>query len=255
MITVSHNLESLNQILAEYKKVSGLTTAQVLIKKGSDLSFRLSDKLKLLKAGKGGIAAQNIAMLRGGKGIRVRDSVQKNVMEKFGAAVNIADRLKHTNGKGLSGVKFGFKDDLGSEGKTSNKKGLNLRNLIVKREISARESGRGYLAWAGMMKVKKLSSSNKQLVHLGRLNQQLGNLGLSYTDVDGSLTFHWGGMSKEGKPIQAGQALAKPRQQRAIDSAIEEVRADMVVYLKRKHTEAIQRATESAVRAAKAVTL
>jgi hypothetical protein len=72
MIEVSHNLAALNQTLAEYQRVSGLTTAQVLIKKGSDLSFRLSEKMKMLKAGKGTITAYNLAALSSGRGIKVR---------------------------------------------------------------------------------------------------------------------------------------------------------------------------------------
>lgn len=254
MIEVSHNLDALNRTLAEYQRVSGLTTAQVLIKKGSDLSFRLSEKMKMLKAAKGSITAYNLAALSIGRGIKVRASIVKKVMQKMGAAVGIEDRktrfgFKPKLVKGKEGIKV-LKDDAG---KVRNKKGLTLQNLIVKRELSSRESGRGYLAWAAMMNVKKLSATNKQIKHLGRLHQQLGDLNLTFTTADGSLTFHWGGEGHDGNPIQSGEAFAKPRQQRAISSALAEIRADIGVYLARKHAEALQASVDRAVKTARTV--
>lgn len=262
MITVHDNLNALNAILPEYMAVSGQTTAQVLVKKGYDLSKRLSDKLRMLKPGRGTVTADRIAALKGGEGIRVRDSIIKSTIAKYGGSVRIADRNKHTgssstsargiggilNKRGVKGIRLRStkRNPEGVSRITKDKKKLNIWQLIVQRELAARESGGGYTAWASMMNVRKVASL-KLVRHFGRVRQELGRVGLTANDSNGSLTFSWGGAGHDGQPIQSGESLSKPRQQAAIAQAISDVRADIGVYLARKHAEAIQDSINRAI--------
>ena len=54
MISVQHNLDALNSILPEYARVRGWTTTQVLVSKGSQLAFALSQEMRKLSPGRGG---------------------------------------------------------------------------------------------------------------------------------------------------------------------------------------------------------
>lgn len=262
MITVEHNLDALNKILPEYLAVSGYTTAGVLVKKGYDLSRRISDKLRMLKPGRGTVTLDRLAALSGGSGIRVRESIIKSTLAKYGAFVRIADRAKHTGSdfltatglggrdrkRGIKGLRLraSKKNPEGVSRITKNKKKLNIWQLIVQRELSARESGAGYTAWAAMMNVRSVAD-RKIVRQFGRVKQELGNVGLSATQTEASLTFNWGGIGHDGKPIQSGESLSKPRQQAAISSAISGTIDDIRVYLARKHSEALTDAVNAAI--------
>lgn len=260
--TVIHNLDALNKILPEYLAVSGYTTSAVLVKKGYDLSRRISDKLRLLKPGKGTVTADRIAALKGGGGIRIRSSIIKSTVAKYGGFVRLQDRQKHTQSKfstasGVGGIlkKRGVKglrlrsSGRNPEGVTKVKSGgkkLNIWQLIVQRELKARESGAGYTAWAAMMDVRKVAT-NKIVKQFGRVRQELGRVGLSASNTEAELRFQWGGVGHDGQPIQSGESLSKPRQQAAIATAIADSIADIKVYLARKHGEALEQSISSAI--------
>lgn len=258
--TVAHNLDALNKILPEYLAVSGYTTAGVLVKKGYDLSRRISDKLRMLKPGKGTVTADRIAALKGGKGIRVRDSIIASTIAKYGGLVRIKDRALHTKSefktatalgsrkRGVSGVRMRAttRNPEGVSRITKNKKKLNLWQLVVQRELAARESGAGYTAWAAMMNVRKVATQ-KIVRQFGRVKQELGKVGLTASNTEASLKFEWGGIGHDGNPIQSGVSLSKPRQQAAIAQAIADSIADIKVYLARKHGEALEGAVSSAI--------
>ena len=247
MITFSHNLDRLNAILPEYKKASGLTTSQVLVKQATKLTFELRDRLRRLKPG--GITADRISALRSGEGIKVRESIIRSVMAAKGASVRITDRLRHTGGNtrrnasiygsGTAGVVFGKRQ------KSTDTKGRSLWNLIVKREISARESGKGYTSTAGMMRVRNLPES-KFVRQFGRLNQELSTASLKADEKSGLISMRYGGSSHGGKDVSLGEALRKPRAQSAIAEALDAVRKDIGVYLARKHRDALQSAVDKA---------
>lgn len=259
MITAQHNLDSLNAIMPEYQRVSGLTTEQVLVKKGTDLTFQLRDRLRRLIPG--AITADAEARLKSGGGIKVRDSIIRKVAASKGAVLSLKDRLKHTGGnadkdaaaagRGLRGVRFGF-NSRNKAGRTADTKGRSLWNLIVKREISAREAGKGYTAYAAMMRVKNLPT-RKVIRHFGRIQQELANAALAANTEGGSLTFTFGGKEYQGQPVGITHALQQPKGQQAIADSLNAVRKDIGVYLARKHREAIQAAADRAASLARRV--
>lgn len=237
-----------------------MTTAEVLKKKGQDFAIRLFQKLQTVMPSKGSITSTNLGEMKASsRGLKVRDSIVRKVMEKAGAATRLDNHAKPSKVGGLNSVGFRFRaalnktgDKLANSGGKSEQKGMNLRALMVKRELAARESGRGYLAFAALMKVKKLIGITT-LTHRGRVGQSVGTLTLANGEDQGSLTFNWGGMGRDGNLIQSGVGLAKPRQQRLISEALNEMRADMAAYLARKHAEALQNSVNKAVRAARMV--
>lgn len=264
MIKVSHNLEALNRTLTEYRRVSGLTTTEVLVKQGTKLSFELSNRLKGLMPGRGAIRNERLAALKSGEGVHVRPSIARAVLAKQGAAVSLKDKAQYLAGQQkterqigtLAGVRFkfgkktpdGVKEHVKRDGTR-----LNLQALMVQRELNAREGGRGYLGVGARMKIANIAATKLEKF-FGRYRQQLSSAGLGITPDNQSLTFTYGGTNTPDGPVDIGSALQKPRQQNAISQALGAVRADMAVYLQRKQVEALQASLKTALRVPEVVT-
>lgn len=253
MITVSDNLDALSRILAEYQMVSGKTTREVLVKKGTDLAIRMGQELKKLAPPKGSVTASRIQALKQGGGIRVRKSIIAKMLRREvtnrGGFVRIADKEKHIKDKkGISGVRFESSDPnwFDEEGETKNAKGQSLWNLIVARELSTRESGSGYTAYAARIGIKELID-RARVLRLGRKGQEIGRATITESPDNGALTMSWGGLGPTGEPIGSGQSLSKPRQQAAIMVAIQGVIADTGLYLARKHAQGIRDSASKAI--------
>lgn len=253
MITVSDNLDALSRILAEYQMVSGKTTREVLVKKGTDLAIRMGQELKKLAPPKGSVTASRIQALKQGGGIRVRKSIIAKMLRREvtnrGGFVRIADKEKHIKDKkGISGVRFESSDPnwFDEEGETKNAKGQSLWNLIVARELSTRESGSGYTAYAARIGIKELID-RARVLRLGRKGQEIGRATITESPDNGAITMSWGGLGPTGEPIGSGQSLSKPRQQAAIMVAIQGAIADTGLYLARKHAQRIRDSASKAI--------
>lgn len=254
MITVSDNLDALSRILAEYQMVSGKTTREVLVKNGTDLAIQMGEELKKLAPPKGSVTASRIQAMKQGGGIKVRKSIIAKMLRREvtnrGGFVRIADKEKHIKDKkGISGIRFAKANDenwVDEEGETKNAKGQSLWNLIVARELSTRESGSGYTAYAARIGVKELIAKSTVL-RLGRKQQEIGRATITESPDNGALTMSWGGLGPTGEPIGSGQSLSKPRQQAAIMVAIQGVIADTGLYLARKHAQGIRDSASKAI--------
>lgn len=261
LVTVETNLRAFNTTLAEYQRVSGLTTTQALTKKAADVAYRLSAILKGLSPAKGSIRSTMEGALRSGSsGIFIRPSIRLAVMQKYGASVALSDKDKYLAAsketersvgaiKGLS-LRFGTK---GKTKKTArmNGKSLNIQQLSVARELNMRESGRGYLSFAARMNLKGIADT-KLIKFLGRVKQQVSSAGLDFNGNGQTLTMTYGGATADnGQPVTVGTGMKKPKQQAAIAQALAEATADMRVYIARKHAEALQASVNKAVAAAR----
>jgi hypothetical protein len=226
-VNVATALDGLNTKLGDYIFLSKKLPSEALAKKGTDLGFELEDRLKKLKPAKGSIRTSRLAALKSGRGIRVRPQLIRSLQDKLGLASRLSDRNRKkpqaVYGKGLRTM-FRRKGQR-----------LNFRQMAVKAELSARESGVGYSAFVGRAKgIKALESSTagaKTVFSRGRYNQLLSSANLSVESDGSSLLIVYG--SSEN---QAGSAIAK--QDAAVADALDAVATDIGVYIARKLQEA-----------------
>lgn len=253
IVTVHDNLAALNKILPEYQRVSRKTSIEVLTKKGRDLAIRMGQELRKLTPTKGAITSTRLAAMEAGGGVKVRPSIVQAIIKretvKRGGFVRLSDKAKHiADDRGVAGIRFRSQDPnwFDEEGVTKNAKGQSLWSLIVKRELAARESGRGYTAFAARMGIHRIIAG-QVLRHMGRNRQVIGDAKLLATQSEGSLTMTWGGTAPGGQPIGSGVSLSKPPQQAAIAVAIRGMLADIEPYVARKYAESMQGAVGKAI--------
>lgn len=255
-IDVEHNLKAFNASLAEYQRVSGKTTEEVLAKQGSKLAFSISDALKMRSPSKGSVTAQRLSVLRSKQeGIFIRPNIRLAVASKVGAAVPLANKAQYIRGQKrtdkkfgtLSGIRFGFTKSK-KNGVASTREGLNLQALMVKRELAAREKGRGYLGFGSRIDVSKIA--DVKLVKLfGRYKQELSKAGLQASTSETAITFTFGGSTApDGRMVDLGPAISKPKNLQAVARGIADVRKDMAPYIAKKHAQALQASVDKALR-------
>ncbi len=116
-------------------------------------------------------------------------------------------------------------------------KRLNLQALAVARELSTRESGSGYLSVGARLAGVERLTPGKAEAFFGRYRQKLADAGLKTSTDGGQLTIQLG---NDG--VDLGKGVQKPKALHAIQTAIEDIREDMLVYIRRKQAEAAARA-------------
>ena len=110
-------------------------------------------------------------------------------------------------------------------------------SMLVKAEIGARESGRGYLSIGGKLPgIQKIKPGSKQNF-FGRYRQLFANAGFTAESAEGGQIAIVLGNSKVG----LGVGLNKPKAQKAVAASLDEIREDMLVYVRRKRDEAAQK--------------
>jgi hypothetical protein len=226
-LTFQTNLDEFNAALTRYAALSSKGAAEAVAKKGSDFGFRLSRKLLTLAPDKGSVRENRLAALASGGGLKIRDKIRQRVYAKLGVSQTMAGR-KLRMGKKLSASKL-----VGG-------KRLNLQALLVRAELNARESGRGFSALSARYKslsqqlaADRFGEQRRKIID--RYSRFLSEVGFKRDRDSSNLTFRWGGNESSGK---MAVALQKPRQQAAIADALNEARADMMDYIIRKQTQA-----------------
>lgn len=214
-VEIKQNLYALNGAIEDYIRASAKTTTQVLVKQGTKLGFELRDEFAKMIPAKGSITSTQLTALKNAGGIRVRDSIKNSPA--------IAARLNTQSGVATRAT-FSGKKLVRRQGKK-----LNIQAFRVMQELSARESGRGYLAYAGRLRIAGIGE-NKLLESFGRFSQLIGSVGLGINQTSQTLTMTWGGVAHGGSPVQVGEALNKPRQLQAINRAIGVVVSDIATY-------------------------
>lgn len=227
-LTFQTNLDEFNAALTRYAALSSIGAAEAVAKKGADFGFRLSRKLLALAPDKGSVRESRLAALASGGGLKVRDKIRQRVYAKLGVSQTLAGRKLRMGGKKLSASKL-----VGG-------KRLNLQALLVRAELNARESGRGFSAFSARYKslsqqlaADRFGEQRRKIID--RYSRFLSEVGFKRDKDASTLTFRWGGNESSGK---LAASLQKPRQQTAIADALDESRADMMAYILRKQTQA-----------------
>ena len=227
-LTFQTNLDEFNAALTRYAALSSKGAAEAIAKQGADFGFRLSRKLLTPAPKKGVVREGRLAALASGGGLTIRPKIRQRVYSKLGVSQTVAGRKLRMGGKKLSASKL-----VGG-------KRLNLQALLVRAELNARESGRGFSALSARYKslsqqlaADRFGEQRKKIID--RYNRFVSQVGFKRDANTAGLTFEWGGNESSGK---LAASLQKPRQQAAIADALDEARADMMEYILRKQAQA-----------------
>lgn len=219
-LKIETTLPEFNRALAQYMAVTRRTVPEVLLKQGTKLGFALSRRFGALKPAKGEVRTARRAELAAGAGITVRKAARDFAYRKSMAT---ASNLR-TRGRALWMEKT--------------RRGRVKRNartwwqIAVDRELSIRESGRGYLGFAARMGnlTRALESGSGEKVQFDRMRREIGRVGLKSAASASALVFHF-----DNAAIVEG--ISRPRGRAAVAGALEEVRVDMLAYVSRKIAE------------------
>lgn len=228
--TQTNELAEFNKTLGKYISVSSKTTEQALAAKGNDFAWSLSARMKGLAPGKGTIRAERIAAMKRGEGVIVRPSVRKKVVLSAGGRFDI--RGKYTFGKRGASTK--------SVSDGGVRKRLNIRQLMVRRELALRESGSGFLSTVarfqnrGAYSLKNIKP-NLALYHIAKANQIVASAGLKIDPTDATLKLTLG-----SDQSSAGEGFDKAQQASMIVAALRDVRRDMASYLQEKQLQSLR---------------
>lgn len=215
---VTYSLTALSESLHKYALLSGKAEDEILLEKGKQLGYVIFKGLRAIMPAKGSIRAEQLAALKSGKGVLVRPAVLLDVAQQYGATTDIeSGRTTFHYQKGKTFRVSG------------NVRGLNLQALAVEREIAIRESGRGFSAYS----VPK---------RIGDVESRYGFKLSGFTAQDGgqvkTVTLNWLG-SDSIFYKDAVEGLSKSKQQKILAEAINEVNADIGIYIERKLDELI----------------
>lgn len=220
-VAIQNELGLLNADLARYQEVTKKTPQEMLLKQGGKLAYALSHRLRFLMPAKGSIRSERLAGLKLGGGIKIRPAVQEMVMQKYGVRQTIDTRETIFGKRGVKSV-------------LRKGKRLNLWALMAQREISLRESGRGFLGFSARFSGIGILKTVARQKWIDRFARTLAEAGLTVSQANGVLELAWqGGVSAQ----RAAEGLLKPKAQEAIAAAIRDVRQDVNEYLARKARE------------------
>ncbi len=227
-ITATTNATGLNQAISDYIRYSKKTPQDVLTRTAGKLGFAMFTRLRALKPEKGKVTSERLAGLKTGVGVIVRKSIRDKIFQKFGAHTDIATKkLRLIKGKAQESV-----SSLVVKGKR-----LNLQALAVARELSTRESGSGYLSVGARLAGIERLAPGKAEAFFGRYRQKLADASLKISTDGGQIAIQLG---NDG--VDLGKGITKPKALHAVETAISDVREDMLVYIRRKQSEAANRA-------------
>lgn len=212
MIQARSNIANLNAALSNYKTLSRLSAHDILAKQGGKLARALSTALRRAAPSKERIAADAMAVLRSGRGLKIRQSVRDAVEAKWKGkwAKAVAKHEKHFWG-----------DSIGPEG-------VSKQRELVRREIAVRRSGRGFLSVSSRYPITVAEGQKA----ISRYGSGLSEVGLKIQDAGGYVRVTWGGRSPQGKSASSGVASAFG--QRAVAEAVQSVTDDINAYVLRK---------------------
>jgi len=221
---MSQTIDQFNATLGRYAQLSRLTPPEVLAKQGSKLSFALRAKLSKLKPEKGAVREARKAAMAAGAGIKVRPG-----------ALAFAKKKTMATASNLSTRKEGLFMERTKSGNLK-RNGRSFWQIAVDRELSIRESGRGYLSLAGRMRyVDKALIMGSTFRIVDRIRREVGRAGMTVSPDGATLKFDY-----DNPNIFEG--LSRTKGKEAIDSAVKETNADMLLYVNRKLAENARKA-------------
>lgn len=222
---VEEQVNALNAKLRDYQASSGKTWEEVLGKQGGKLGFLLFQRLRGLSPTKGRIRAERLAALRRGEGIRVRQSAKD-----FASRQTIATA---SSLRTRQGIRFRQKTKTGGV----RHRGRSWWQIAVARELSLRESGRGFLAVSARYP-RTLGATSRALSKLG---PELSRAGVIVSGARGKAEFVW---DPAASPLAARvvAGLERPRGRAALLLALRDLTQDIDVYVVRKQQERLTKA-------------
>jgi len=223
---IETNLPEFNKTLAQYIALTRLTPADALLKQGTKLGFALSKRFGQLSPAKGQVRAERRREMLAGMGLAVRKKAREFAYRKTMAqATNTRTR------QGALLMEVTKRGNLKKNART-------WWQVAVDRELSIRESGRGYVSFAARMgSLERLMSSGAvtEKAQIDRINRQVSRVGLKAAANDSTLTFTF-----ENEGIVEG--ISRPKGRAAVAASLADVRADMLIYIQRKLAENAKKA-------------
>lgn len=228
-MTVETTLPQLNNALSAYIRAAGRGVMFGLVKQSQELSRNLAMEARGLMPVKGAVRSARLEAFKQGEGIRVGATARKYADSKTTATASSV----RTKGAAIFMEKT-------SKGKIK-KNGRNWWQLAVARELSLRESGRGFLHHADKFDI--MSNTERRVLRRIQKNSKsrygpiLGEFALtSSSDISngesGRAEFIWGGFSNLSN--EAVKAMGRTRGQAAMARAIVATVDNIVPYLERK---------------------
>lgn len=230
---VETNLAEFNATLSEYLRHTKLNARDAVLKKAGDFAFRVRKGLTAFKPEKGAIRTERLAALQAGEGLKVSK-----------AARDYANKWTVATRSSLKTRKVGGFVERTRAGRLK-REGRAWWKIAVDRELSIRESGRGFvgLSWRFASIFSQLKAAGGRFGDnwkaqdkvTDRLNRFLSGLGFGVNSDGAEVTFSWGYNRTSG---EIASLLKRPREQRVISTALREARNDMLFYVWRKQDEA-----------------
>lgn len=226
-MTVETSLPQLNNALSAYIRAAGRGVMFGLVKQSGELGRNLVMESKGLMPAKGAIRAERLEAFKRGEGIRVSATARK-----------YADSKTMSTASNIRTKKAAAFVEKTSRGKLK-KDGRNWWQIAVERELTLRESGRGFVAHSQRMPLFLPAEANRYRTLQRRLSKygpQLGEFSLkANADTQGETgkaEFTWGGFSELSN--EAVKAMGRTRGQASIARAIEATVDNIVPYLELK---------------------
>lgn len=223
-VSVDTSLATFNRALVEYAKLKRDEPADVLAKQGTKLTFYLRASLAALKPEKGRTRAERLAALQAGQGIKVRPGALAWAKKRsMATATNLRTRQESL---------FVERTRAGNV----KRNGRSFWQLAIYRELGIRESGRGYLSLAGRMRwVKEALIRGSEYRVVDRVYREVGRAGLK-VNTDGAT------LKLDYSNPNIAEGLERPNGKKAVAKALDQTRADIMVYVRRKLDENARKA-------------
>ena len=217
MIANLEELSSFNRTFERYASLTGKSRPDALSHVAKTLSMSLYGLLKSKASAKGQITNERLAALRGGKGLKISDTVKK----RFQLNSSVSSRM--VIGKGGAS-------------------GFALQRNMAEAEIKFRESHRMFTAasamFKGPLKIKTTS----------RVGASVTGMASPISGQDGdSFVFDWGSSISKWAAV-AATGLSKKTRQEVFSEAIKIAHDDMMKYIERKQNEIARSAARSVSR-------
>lgn len=214
MISATTSLSNVNGALALYQQLSGKTSEEVLAKQGGKFASILARALRQRSPAKGSIRSEALALLKSGRGIKIRDTVRQQVEGKW----------TKTWAKAQSKLERQYWGESVNEG-------FGKAQEMVRREIAVRESGRGFLS----VSARYPTTVAQGMKAISRYSQAVSRVGIKLAKDNNSVSFVWDGTSRQGRA--AARGLGGQAAQEAIVAAADALTADIGTYTARKQQE------------------
>ena len=222
-VSIQSNIAKLNMAMQMYIRANSRGVAFAMQKQSRELGINLSKAAKGLIPEKGAITDSRIAALKEGEGVKISNTVRREIAEKYHLAQDFERVTYMVRGK---------KRQRAVRSILVNGKRLNLQALMVKRELALRESGRGFLRHADKFAIQSAGDISQQRrieTTTSRYGPQLGQFAFVVGESDGSAVFTWGGFSELSD--EAVKAMGRSKGQAAIVAAIGATIDNMVPYI------------------------